>query len=72
MAKIEALFPKSLTFLSLILNFPHTTPQPPPPLLGLPEKYTPMGEGGEADGDEGGCEGGVDLLEVFTDKTTHF
>ena len=31
-----------------------------------------MGEGGEADVDEGGCEGGVDLLEVFTDKTTHF
>ena len=37
MAKIDALFTKSLTFLILILNFPS-----PCPLLGLPEKYTPM------------------------------
>ena len=36
MAKIDALYTKSLTFLNLILNFP------PPPELGLPEKYTPM------------------------------
>ena len=35
MAKIDGLFTKSLTILSLILNFP-------PPLLQLPEKYTTM------------------------------
>ena len=36
MAKIEALFTKSLTFLSLILNFT------PTPLLGIPKKYSPI------------------------------
>ena len=35
MAKIEASFTKSLTFLILNLTFP-------PPLLGIPEKYIPI------------------------------
>ena len=36
MAKIDALFTKSLTFLILILNFP-----PPPPCLGFPKNIHP-------------------------------
>ena len=39
MTKIDGLFTKFLTFLTLILNLPPNT-------LYLPEKYTPMMTGG--------------------------